>query len=228
MPTKFYLRDAQNSLTGTLPGATSLGTSVNINNLSVGTTAGKTLQTTIGSGQTSVSSTTSASIAGQNACFCSFYSDPIAAQTIASQTITCVMAGLESSTNSNFLMSWVLAVWRPSTGASVGLIWDKAAGTAEVGTSQTVGSLGTGGTSTSRTALDGDILVLELFRFTQAQSMATSYTNTHFFDGTTESSTTNHAATLTFTNNITMFSAPATKAPPPPNTTRRMRHHLTR
>lgn len=159
--------------------------------------------------QVSLASASAAATTNQQQPLLRFVSDPIAAQTIASQTITVQLGFSASSTNSAFAWTWMLTVWRPSTGAAVGQpingitrpLSSAAATTAEVNS-----SLGSAGTSTSVTAANGDVLILEIWRNATVQTMGTSYTNTIFYDGTTEASATNNAAFLQFTNDVALAS----------------------
>jgi hypothetical protein len=143
-----------------------------------------------------------------------FLSDPIAAQTIQAVTFGVSLATSQSNANSNFeVIPGVLGVWRPTTGALVGYLYDfGAAGGTATGTIETTQS--SQATASSVTSQDGDILVLELWRNATVQSMATSYTNTIFYDGTTEASATDNAATLSAgTTTITMYVASTQDTP---------------
>jgi hypothetical protein len=102
-------------------------------------------------------------------------------------------------------------VWRPGTGTVVGRIWDSLGGgnsTTEpaVAATEESADAALNGT-TSVTAQDGDVLVCELWRDGTVQGMGTAYTNTVFYDGTTEGSASTNAAYLLFANDVAMFSA---------------------
>jgi hypothetical protein len=130
---------------------------------------------------------------------------PIAAQTIDAQSVWVSIAGSVSNTNSGFYAGYpVVGLWRPGSGTLVGLLVDDPVTqvTNFSSTSELADTINT--TSTSIVALDGDILVVELWRSAGPQSMSTSYTNTFFYDGTVEDSATDNAAYLGFTNTITM------------------------
>ena len=206
---KFYFHAAANTLSGTL---LNTGSTVSATNPTAAGTKyvtanmGLSMNEEIGILQTSSTFNTDASTASQSTVMARFYSRPIAAQTIGSQTITVQIGQAEANLNSNFQFTWSLAVWRPSTGSLVGRIWDKVSLATEAtaaGTQENV-SLGTGGTSTSVTSQDQDVLVLEIWRGNVAQGMATAYSNTIYYDGTTEGSTTTNAAYLNFTTPIQM------------------------
>jgi hypothetical protein len=143
-----------------------------------------------------------------------FVSPPLAAQTIAAQNLTFSIGVSQSNTISTFRVTAALSVWRPSTGALVGRIFDGptaalssgfAPGTTQLNLSYSISS----SFVTAVTVQVGDVLVLEVWRDNTVQTMGTSYTNTLFYDGTTEASTTNNAAFFSFTNNVTL----ATVAP---------------
>lgn len=220
MPTKFYLHNATTGDSGTLPGA----------GVSVATTAptkiasgvNRSMDDTIGTAQASVVLTTNATTASQPSLICRFLSSPIAAQTIAAQLVICSEAFAESSLNSNFLLEMVLAVWRPGTGEVVGRMSDwvspnfDASRTIEptsAGVETAFTNSPSNGGTTSVTAQDGDVLVLEYWRDDTAQGMATAYTNTAYYDGTTEGSATTNAAYLLFANNVTMSAGAAANPP---------------
>lgn len=194
---KLYFHDATNPVGGTLPGAP-VGRSPSRESATARTL--RMMDDIIGASQVSVVDTTAATAAQSNL-YRRFASKPLSAQTIASQTITVRLAASESNAASNMFSSGVfyLFLWRPSTGANIGVLVDITVIT-EPGTGET--SIVASGTSTARTAQAGDILVLEIYS-AQSQSMATSYTNTIYYDGTTEQSATSNAAHIEFTNAVT-------------------------
>ncbi len=197
--------------TGTLPAA---GVSVSATSPSQIATGGDTnriADTTIGaSAQTSNVLTTLANQNAQPSLILRCVSAPIGAQTIAAQLLTFGVGGSDSNTNSNFNIVPILAVWRPSTGSLVGHIWDGVGGGGGgmvVGANSTTqvwsANNNTADNTTSVTSQDGDIIVFEWWRYNGVQSMSTAYTNTVFYDGTTEGSATNSATFLNFPNTIT-------------------------
>lgn len=217
MTQKFYLHDATTAVAGTLP-STKIGTSA-----SVGTVAGsatnRVMDATIGVLQTSAALTTVAGTSAQQTWFRRWVSDPVAAQTFgATAAYTASWASSQSSTNSNFNEEWIVAIWRPGTGAIVGRITDNATvfetASAAGGTTQTARTATAPiANLTDVVALDGDIIVVEHWRDERVQSMATAYTNTVFYDGTTEASTTTCASFIDFGADIPMFSAAAAQVP---------------
>lgn len=198
---KFYLHDAATADAGTLPGATTVSLTSPTQTATEAST-NRSMDAAIGPGQTSQAVSTTATKSTQGSWYRRFLSAPIAAQTFANNASYTYQVGYSQSNTNSAINSGnlCLAVWRPSTGAVVGRIYDSVNSTAggnTTNTTQQVGGLGFSGAAV--TSQDGDILVLEVWT-ANAQSMATSYTNTVFYDGTTESSTTNEAAFIEFTS----------------------------
>lgn len=192
---KFYLHDATTSVTGTLPGGTAVAGSPSVT--ATGATTNRTLDGTIGTTQASASLATLAQTAAQSGFLRRLVSGPLGAQTIAAQTITFSGAFSESNNSSDFIPTIGLYAWRPSTGALVGTLLSVGTLTmTEPGTGQT--ALSSTATSTSVTVTTGDILVLELWRNNGTQTTSVSRTNSCFYDGTTEASTTSNAAFVNF------------------------------
>lgn len=218
MATRLYLHRASSAVGGTLP-ATNASVSSTAPTWTPGTTNGAaltplltnlTMNTIISAvAQTSLAYATFASVAAQPQPFLRWVSEPLDAQSISSQTITVSIGTSESSTNSAFSQRMVVRLWRPSSGTNVGAMRDTGSefwGGSSTSQSAQTGSFG----STAQTAQAGDVIVLELWRTTAVQSMATSYTNTLFYDGTTEASISNIAAYLDFgTSTLTFQGAPA-------------------
>jgi hypothetical protein len=214
VPTKFYLHEALNDIVGTMPGASSTihtaAPTAYGADLAAGNT--RTMTDTIGVAQTSKAVTTAAVVTSQSIGVVRFATPLLAAQTIATQTVTLSGAYSESNTNSDYFAGWTMALWRPSSGAVITRAWNAIqSSTAEAGTTQTAFSRALT-TNNALTVLDGDVLLLEIWRFANIQGMGVAYTNTFFYDGTTEASATNCASFLQFTNNVTLYTPPATKS----------------
>lgn len=224
MPTtKFYLHRTANAQSGTFP-ANTVENSANYAPLvTPGTSNGNAttpllnnlvMDANIGvSAQTSLVYTTKAATTAQQQPFLRFVSVPLSAQTIAGQTITAQIGFACSNTASVFWWQWVLYAWRPSTGQMVGMIADASTSEAQgpATTSETNSSYlktNSGGPNPvgSCSVNAGDVLVFEIWRSSQAQSMGTSYTNTVYYDGTTEGSASNNAAFIQFTNSVGLAS----------------------
>ena len=222
---KFYFHDATTTDTGTLPSTKLSGQTANVT--ATGASTNRAMTTSTGALQASAALTTLAQTTAQRNWFRRYVSAPLAAQTIAAGTTSdswlLALAGSESSTNSAPTFTCYLGVWRPSTGALVGTIKDLTAnGISGLGVT-TVAEQWLGptastdiGTTTAVTTQDGDILVIEIWAV-NIQAMATAYTNTLFYDGTTETSTTSAASYLqtptagvTFSGGVTRsFAIPA-------------------
>lgn len=204
MATKFYFHDAATTVGGTLPSVSPALDPPSVT--AAGGQTNRSMTETIGAGQTSASLTTLAQTTQQSNLFRRFISDPIAAQTIASQTLTISVGALEANAASDMFEagSSSIYIWRPGTGAIVNNLVANFFGILnEPGTSQTHCTIT--GSSTSRTSQDGDVIVFELWSI-QSQSMGTAYNNQVFYDGTTEGSTSNIASYLNFANTITFAS----------------------
>lgn len=208
MPTKLYLHSAVNDLSGTFPsGEQSARTP------SWTTTGGATLRkmdTAIGAAQASLAGTTLAQTAAQIGLLGMWVSPPLSgAQTVGGGTMVLNAADQESNASANFWANSVnVYVWRPSTGAKVGTVLDATGslGGTEGGTGETVTHI-TGIASSAVSASDGDVVVCELWGH-HTQSMATAYTATVYFDGTTENTTenaavSNHASFLELAETLT-------------------------
>ena len=206
MPLKFYLHRTTTTDTGTLPAATAT-TSANSPAIAPSGLTNMAMDGIIGaSAQTSIAWSTAATTTSQSSPHLRFVSAPLAAQTIGQQTLALAIGGSCSNTTSAFTAAVTCCVWRPGTGAVVGRFFDSIASvSASAGTSQTNLTISiASGSTTAVTAAANDILVIEIWRSAGVQSMGTSYTNTLFYDGTTENSTSNDAATITFGTNIVL------------------------
>lgn len=211
---KFYMHDAATSNTGTMPTGAFIAGAPDTTGDATGARTARDANGTIGVAQTSATITSTANTSFQTWGLRRFVSAPLAATSFAitDGNWTFSTAGSESSTNHNQSLTAGIYCWRPSTGLQVGTV-NILIGLAESGTTQTALS----GTSTwtgSVSILDGDILVFEVSdEFTQA--MATAYTSSFFYDGTTEASTTSCATFVTPPSALTLFTAAPTGAPQP-------------
>lgn len=219
---KFYFHDAASGVVGTLPSASTQAQIVTPAVTATGAGTNRSMDDTAGVSQVSVAATSLATTGTPDPIwFRRFVSPPLAAQTIASGAWTLSGAGSESSTNSNFQFNFgSLYAWRPGTGAIVGSwVFDRTTQSdalTEFGTTQTaLAPVLSAGVVSSVTLQGGDVLVYELWgdHTSFGQGMATAYTNTLFYDGTTEASTTSCAAFLNAPAAIKLYD------PPPPNVT---------
>jgi fibronectin-binding autotransporter adhesin len=195
---KFYLHDAAlspapspnapgaSSLSGATPGVTATGASTN-----------RAMTGSAGSAQASAALSTLASTTAQVNWFRRFVSAPMAAQTIGAGNWVLSGAASESAAQSNLIL-WRGGVYRyrPSDDTTATIFQDVTTNTTpgtEPGTTQTAISSTWAGSGTTLVA--GDVIVLELWG-QNTQANGTSRTNTIFYDGTTEASTTNCATFL--------------------------------
>lgn len=200
MATKLYLRSTAATNSGTLPGGSALGGTPTVT--AAGASTNLTLDTNkSASAQTSTTITTDGTANAQTAWFTRHLSAPLKAQTIAAQVITYSGAASEANAGSNFNPTIWLGVWDPVGNTTRGTLLTVGTITvAEPGTTQTAGS--STGSSTQVIASAGDIVVCEVWRKSVAPGQTTARTNIVFWDGTTEASTTNEAAFISFANNV--------------------------
>lgn len=228
MAQKLYLHRNTTTVGGTMPGA---GVSISGHTpvaIASGGDTNRVMDTTISAvAQTSIALTTQANTSAQESLIARFVSpqldgDQAIAQQLGGLTMNC--AESESNANSNFHGTLYICIWRPSTGAVVADLYTGGAGAfdasfpllGEPGTTQTAVSQNF--TNQAQNALDGDVIVMEFWRDTTVQGMGTAYTNTLFYDGTVEASTTDCASYLLFTNSF-VFKAPAASFQPRPTAT---------
>lgn len=212
MATKLYLHDAANDLSGTFPSGEQSSRTPDWT-VSGGTTLRK-MDAAIGAAQASLAGATSATTAAQVGLLGMWVSPPLdGAQTVGGGSMTLNVADRESNNAANFWANSLhVYVWRPSTGAKVGTLQDSAGahGGTEGGTGETVTHI-TGITSSGVSASDGDVVICELWSYT-SQSMASSYTATVYYDGTTENTTedasvSDHASYLELAETLTFQQA---------------------
>lgn len=219
MATKLYLHNAANDQSGTYPSGEQSAQTPDW------TTAGgatlRKMDTTIGTAQASLAGTTAAVTTLQRGLLGMWTSPPLAgAQTVGRPNLPVFnVADKESNNAANFWANSLNAyVWRPSTGAKVGTIVDGAAaskGGTEGGTSETVTHL-TNLDPVAVSAADGDVIICESWGV-HTQSMATAYTATLYYDGTTENTTedasvSNHASYISFSETLTFKGSNVTVA----------------
>jgi hypothetical protein len=177
---KFYMNDAATADLGTMPSTNQSSTAPVVTETGA-TTARKLSGAAAGS---QVADAGSAQTSAVWHWLRQFVSAPLAAQTIATGNWTVEIGGLSSSASRTFTGYVVIFVWRPSTGALVGKIFDSAGtgfGTG-VGTSETgIGSTTLSGSAV--TVLQGDILCVQVGMQCSSGSSATP---TLDYDGTTD------------------------------------------
>lgn len=204
MPTRLFLRalTPDNS-----PGETERSTALPVGTFKDFLLAVRALETTKGAAQTSGGSASLAQTAHQDNFFTSFTSDPLTTQTIAANTWTIAIAVSEANTNANSFLVLSLYVFRPSTGSVVGFIYDSDTALGVEWAAAEDGQVITF-SGVSVVASAGDVLVLEVWRH-GVQGMAVGYTQTIYYDGTTDvvDTTTADAASYLETPQILTFQA---------------------
>jgi hypothetical protein len=221
MATRMYFHAANSTVSGTLPSteqstltATKNGDAQTVNRL---------MDTTIGTSQTSIMIVSNASTSAQNFYFTKFVSLPLNQTNITAQTWTYNFAAKEELTTNQFPVSGSsdelyinIYVWRPSTGAKVGTIFDNAtaAGVVNEPPANTEEAFQTPVTGTAvASAAVGDVIIAEIW-FQCTQGSATAGDNFFYFDGTTvttslDTTVSNHASFLETPQNL-VFVSPAT------------------
>lgn len=212
MATRLYFHNAANSLPGTFPAGEQSAAAVTGTSTATGANTLRTMNPAIGSTQASLAVTTAASTVAQNNFMGFFCSRPLQGnQTVGGGTMILNGAENESNASANWwINSLNIYVWRPSTGARVGVVRD-AAGTSLGGLEPTATGNNqvshiTGITSTAIAALSGDVIICEIWiRATQGAAM--SYTGTFFYDGATVNTTenavvTSHASFIELNENL--------------------------
>jgi hypothetical protein len=219
MATKFYLHAAVSGVPGTLPSAEQSSLTA-FDNYEADQSSNRNMDKTIGASQTSLANASNASTSLRDY-YVARWVSPILAQTsISANTWTYNFAAQESNTSANHPVSGTnqpvyvcCYVWKPSNGTKYGNILDGNSASVydEPGAANSERVMhGTFSGSAVSSLTSGDaVIVFEMwFRITQA--MATSYTHTVFFDGTTENTTenavvSNHASFIETPENLTFF-----------------------
>ena len=185
------------------------------------------MNTTIGTGQTSLANNSLAVSTVKSYYIARFVSPLLGQSSIAANTWTLSYAATQSNIIARFPFQNVqptylsIYVWRTSTQTVLGSIFDgasanisRSAVTTELSVTATVS-----GSAVSSINSGDDVIICEMWaRVTQAA--ATSYTQTFYFDGTTENATnnttvSNHASYISTPETITFYTGP----PPPVDTT---------
>ncbi len=212
---KFYLRDTTTTNTGTMPSnspTTQVGGVLGTGAEAAGNTTARATSAAAGTANPDTKSVCTAQAASgttQRLGHRRFVTPPLAARTFTTPdgNWTFSHGGTESNTNHNsgggepFRIS--IYPWRPSTGARVGTGIIAISTTTLTATTET-SCTGTGAWSGTQAILDGDILVYDVYT-TFNQGMATAYTDSFSYNGTTEASTTTNAAFVNAPAALTLF-----------------------
>lgn len=164
----------------------------------------RALRTAKGTAQTSKALSSLAQTAHQDNYLARFTSPALAAQTLAAQSWTLALAVSEANSNANSFLIASIYVWRPSTQAIVGFIYDSDTALGVEWSTTEDGQVITVSGAAVTTQTD-DVLVFEVWRHA-AQAMAVAYTQTVYFEGTTDvtgTTTADAASYLEDTNGLT-------------------------
>src|SRR6476469_5470739 len=193
MATRLYFHNAASSVTGTsIQSTRTKATATGADTL-------RTMNTIIGTSQTSMTGNTQAITTAQSMLVGWFCSPPLSgSQLVGATGMVLNCADAESNTNANFWVNDVIVyIWRPSTNARIAVFQNTTlAGVSRGGTEATAASTEqvthiTGISSLGASiAADGDVLIVEVYAYF-TQGMATAYTGTMYYDGTTENTTEN-------------------------------------
>jgi len=171
MATRLYFRDIVSPDTPTA-GSKSVALPTGTNN-SLTANDNESLLLTQGS-DVQVDITSLGQTARQSARFARFTSEPLASQTISANTWNYTLRNREANNNANAYKAASIYVWRPSTSAVVGYVYDS---NAEIGIEWTTNFTNDSSniTGSAVTATNGEVLVCEVW-YTAAQGAAKQYT----------------------------------------------------
>jgi hypothetical protein len=218
MPSRLFLHDATNALTGTFPSAEQ-SAALTATILAPTANTLRTMNSLTGTAQVVRSITSSATVVAQVGFCAMFCSDTLnVAQVIPPQPLLFNIANRESSASMNIGADMRINayVWRPSTGTKIGTLVDGLAmvGDAEPSAALSIRVNRASITSTVTLSADaGDVIICEVWNlFTQA--VGTSLQCGFYWDGTTVNLTqdavvTNHASFFELSTSTLTFGTPA-------------------
>lgn len=183
--TVFYLRDL---LAANPPTAGEKSTALPVDAIGANNATGvqetRALDTAKGAAQASIAHNSDASTVARDNYMARFTSAPLAAQTLSAETWTAALALSEGNAAANSFLNLSVYVWRPSTSAVVGFIYDSHT---NLGVEWAAGEDGIVATfaGAAVTTLADDVLVLEVWRHA-VQGMATAYAQTLYYNGATD------------------------------------------
>lgn len=209
MATKFYLHDAASPNTDTMPSdspAINVGTPTGN---ATGAATNRDATETIGALQTSSTITATANQVAQLWGHRRFVSRPLAVQTFsaADGNWTWSYARSENNLNHNMSLRLQVSLWRPSFGrqAVSNPFLGSEPTSASTEQAESLNTIPFPAVSTV-TSVDGDMLLFEVFtQFTQSKSSA--LTESFFYDGTVEASTTDCATFVTSPRTVTFLAS---------------------
>lgn len=224
--TKLYFHAAASSVTGTLPSTEQSTLTAAVNGDAQ--TVNRSMNTTIGTSQTSRTVTTLAQTASQNLYFTKFLSEGMSNTSLAAGLYTYNFAAAEPNLGANFPVTsnskavYINCyVWRPSNGTKVATVLDGNSALVYneptvINTETVMHGTFTGAAVGSITS--GDVLVFEVW-FQPIQGAATARINTFYYDGTTQNTSqgttvSNHASFLELPDLLLFGGAEITRALP--------------
>jgi hypothetical protein len=222
LTTKLYLHRTEITSPGTLPSGeqSSLTADANLFDNEDGTENRLMDKSISTAAQTSLTNTSTGDTSSHNYYIARWVSPQLNQTSVAANTWTVEFAASESNAAANFPVTTSAAarpvcyVWKPSNGTKYGNIIDGAGGTvSESGTTQTVLTYTFSGSAVSSLTAGDAVIVFELWAIV-TQGNTTQRTQTVFYDGTTENSTSNEAAFISTPENL-LFAytrAPATES----------------
>ncbi len=225
---KFYLMDTTTTNTGTMPSnspTTIAGGVLGTGSEAAGASTARATSAAAGTSNPDIESLCTAQASSaivQRLGHRRFVTPPIAATTFAGAdgNWTWSFARLESNTNHNATSGAPFQatgyLWRPGTGARVGTVQLNWTSTFLAATTQTANSV-TATWSGTQAIVDGDIVVFDIWTLFQ-QSMATAYTDSFCYDGTTEASTTTCASFVNAPAALTLYTPVSASLVPAPTT----------
>jgi hypothetical protein len=223
LATKFYLRSGSSGVGGTLPSAEQSTLAVTSGcNFEGSQTTNRTLDTNVGSAQTTLAFTGNMATSARNYYVSRWVSPVIYDTSVSAQTWTYAFAARETSTSCNFPCSgnngavYVCAyVWKPSNGTKYGNILDgNSAATVDEGSANaTVGHVVSFTGSAVSSLTPGDAVIVFEAWFQITSGVTTSQTLTFYYDGATDP--TENASGLT--NVASYISTPQNLTFTPPN-----------
>lgn len=185
MTQKFYLR---NVLADNAPTAGETSTALPVDTLGANNASGtdetRSLLSAIGSAQTSLSKNSDNTTSARDNYLARFTSVGLSAGTYGSGTWTVALALNEENVQANSFLNCSIYFWRPSNNSVVGYVYDSHTNIGSEWANAETGEVNNI-TGSNVTIQDNDVLVIEIWRHA-TQGMTTAYTQTVYFDGTTD------------------------------------------
>lgn len=208
--TKLYFHDATSTVSGTLP-TTQQGAYTAPNVTVDAYTVNRSMDTNIGTAQTSKSGSTTLST--KTIYYTKFVSPTLNQTSVAANTWNYAFAVLESTAAGNFPVNAsgpvyvCIYIWRPSTGAKIATISDgnSSGSFVEPNANSTEKSMFSTFTGSAVSCAVGDVIIIEVY-IASGNSSATGVTCTFYYDGTTETNNNN----TTVSNHASYIETPET------------------